>query len=70
MPFNVENLKSAMRLRRVDIKQLASISGMSVSGLNKIYYGITPNPQIDTAQQIAEALNVPVQFLTESTQAK
>ena len=55
--MNLQNLKNIMKARGMGNKELAEISGVPLGTLNKILYGITKDPSINTMQQIADALS-------------
>lgn len=64
MPVS-ENLKYFMELYHVTTAQLAEKSGIPDSTITKIRSKVTLNPNIDTLQAIAKALNITVNDLVD-----
>ena len=54
--MNNKILLRYMKDKGYNTTKLAEVSGLSVSAVNKIVYGVTTNPTIDNLQAIAKAL--------------
>lgn len=63
--MTIENIKKIMKRKHMGNKELAEKSGVPLGTLNKIIYGDTPNPSVDTVRSIARALNCSLDELLE-----
>jgi transcriptional regulator with XRE-family HTH domain len=60
-------IKSIMRKNKIGNKELAEKSGVPIGTLNKILYGDTKNPSLDTMRAIAHALGCTLDDFSDST---
>lgn len=65
--MTIENIKKIMKRKNIGNKELAEKSGVPLGTLNKIIYGDTPNPSVDTVKAIARALNCSLDELLEES---
>jgi transcriptional regulator with XRE-family HTH domain len=56
------NLRALMKERRINIKTLSGLSGVSEMSINRLRMGTT-NPNLETVDSIASALDVPSTYL-------
>lgn len=54
--MGVKNLRKLMKLKNIGNKELSEASGIPIGTLNKIIYGETKSPTLDSMQAIAESL--------------
>lgn len=62
--MNSELIQEIMKSKGLNTSKLAELTGISVSTINKIVYGVTTNPTIDNLLAIAEALECSIEELT------
>lgn len=55
--MSVKNLRAIMKMRNMGNRELAAASGIPLGTLNKIIYGETKSPTLDSMQAIAKALD-------------
>ncbi|CUO24734.1 MULTISPECIES: helix-turn-helix domain-containing protein [Clostridium] len=58
-----ENLKKEMQKRKLTIKKLSEMSGVSVGSISEITTGKENNPKLMTVINISDALNIPLKDL-------
>lgn len=58
-----ENLKKEIQKRKLTIKKLSEISGVSVGSISEITNGKENNPKLMTVINISDALNIPLKDL-------
>ena len=58
-----ENLKKEMQKRKLTIKKLSEMSGVSVGSISEITTGKENNPMLMTVINISDALNIPLKDL-------
>ena len=63
--MNIYKLRSIIRKKKITLKELSKISGVSLSTLNNILYGETKSPSINTMHKIACALNCTLNDFTD-----
>lgn len=64
--MEAEKLRMIMKRRQVGNKELAQRSGVPLGTLNKILYGDTKSPSLDTMQALAAALDCTLNDFSES----
>lgn len=65
MPIS-DNLKHMQDIRGLTTEDLADLSGVPSSTINKIRSKVTLNPNADTLQRLAKALNCTINDLTDT----
>lgn len=65
MPIS-DNLKHIQSIRGVTTDELAELSGVPASTITKIRSRVTLNPNADTLQRLAKALNCSINDLTDT----
>ena len=63
--MGIEKINELRKLKRLGLDELSKLSGISKSTLSKITSGQTKNPNLETVQAIARALNVPVDYFDD-----
>lgn len=58
-----ENLKKEIQKRKLTIKKLSEISGVSAGSISEIANGKENNPKLMTVINISDALNIPLKDL-------
>ena len=58
-----ENLKKEMQKRKLTIKKLSEMSGVSVGSISEITTGKENNPKLMTVINISDPLNIPLKDL-------
>ncbi|MEW6402967.1 MAG: cupin domain-containing protein [Chloroflexota bacterium] len=64
-----QQLRGIRKTRRLSIRALAEVSGLSVNTLSLIENGKT-SPSVNTLQQLAQSLNVPITAFFENEESK
>lgn len=59
----IENFRNELDYQNIPLKEFSAISGISLNTLNKYQPGASLVPNIETAQKIAAALNVSLDYL-------
>lgn len=58
--MNHEKILEIMKSKNIKNKELAEMTGIPLGTLNKILYGISKDPSVNTVQKIAHALGYKV----------
>jgi transcriptional regulator with XRE-family HTH domain len=64
--MEAEKLRAIMKRKQIGNKELAQRSGVPLGTLNKILYGDTKSPSLDTMQALANALDCTLNDFSES----
>lgn len=64
--MNVTLIRQLMREKKIGNKALAAKSGIPLGTLNKLIYGYTENPSLQTMQAIADALGCTLDELADN----
>jgi transcriptional regulator with XRE-family HTH domain len=65
--MGIEKINELRKQKKLSLDELSEKSGISKSTLSKITSGQTKNPNLETVQAIARALNVPVDYFDDSS---
>lgn len=56
--MEIQEIKNYMKQKKISYAQLASMTGLSVSTITKIFGGFAKYPRVDTMQAIERALGI------------
>lgn len=63
--ISVEKLRTLMKRQNITMYRLSKLSGMPESSINRLVWGNTPNPRVNSLKRIADALGVKMDELMD-----
>ncbi len=63
--MDIQKTKSILKEKKITYEQLATLSGVPLQTIQKIFSGHTKHPRIDTVQAIEKALGLDKNFMSD-----